>query len=148
VNGRGGAGQRIASVVEPSAPPPRESPAPAEPQQDRIEALTVLLAPGEELEEVRQSVRRGGGRTIETRVLEPRARNEAFEPLRARAGTRGQVLRGWELTVRMPRHAVADFAAALARGPGRVVIERRAAAPAAPRGRAADVQTLRITVLR
>jgi hypothetical protein len=134
-------------VAGTARPSPDRPPEPQEEPQEIIAGFTVLLAAGEDLDEIRQLVRHEGGRTVETRVLEPRARREAFAPHRSRAGLRGEVSRGWELTVRIPRRAVAGFAEALERRPGRLVLQRRTAPPAA-RGRPAEEQTLRITVLR
>ena len=139
-----GAGLRMAGA-------PKPPPGPASEQQaqppEMLEGLTVLLAAGEDLEEIKALVRRDGGRTVETRVLEPRERREAFAPHRARAGLRGEVSRGWRLTVRMPPRAVAGFAESVERRPGRLVLERRTV-PLPPRGRPAELQTLHITVLR
>ena len=112
-----------------------------------VEALTVLLAAGEDFNEMRQLVLRVGGRILDTRVLDPRARREAFLPHRARAGARGDISQGWKLTVRMPRRAIPGFAEELERRPGRLVLDRRTR-PAAADTRTAGEQTLRITVLR
>jgi hypothetical protein len=130
-------------------PVPQSEPPAAIPVPENIEALTVLLAAGEDFNEMRQLVLRGEGRILETRVLDPRARREALVPHRSRAGMREDVSQGWKLTVRMPRRAIPGFVEELERRPGRLVLERRSRPVAAPAAaRTAGEQTLRITVLR
>jgi hypothetical protein len=80
---------------------------------DVTEVLTVVALDGGEVGQIRESLRRAGGRMLELRTLDAFTSQQLALPHRKRIPPTQTISQGWQIRAAVPRSSIDDFVASL-----------------------------------
>jgi len=80
---------------------------------DVTEVLTVVSLDGDEVDQIRESLRKAGGRMLEMRSLDAFTSQQLALPHQKRIPPAQTISQGWQIRAAVPRSSISDFVASL-----------------------------------
>lgn len=114
--------------------------------QGTTEVLTIVSLDGDEMSQLRETLKQSGGRILEMQTLDAYSSQQVALPFRDRIAPSQVISRGWQIRAVVPAEKVEDFVSSLEQGKRMQLLHRKTEPPLWP----ADpgVQNIQINLVR